>query len=94
MNIFTEGLETERMYLVPLNETFAEYFFRELDEETMKYLTPVPAKYLAECIKRIQNMMQKIERRENISLVGVSKASQEFIGGWDISGIGNAELKI
>ncbi|MDR0860929.1 MAG: GNAT family N-acetyltransferase [Candidatus Peribacteria bacterium] len=94
MDIFTQGLETERMYLVPLEEKYAEDYFRELNAEITKYMTPSPAKDISETKARMQGTIQKMQRKEKIALVYINKTTSEFIGGLNISGLGNPTLKV
>lgn len=93
MDIFTQGLETERMYLVPLNEKYIEDMFYWLDGSVTKYMTPAPAKEIQETRSWVFESIQKIKNKEKIILLGVQKDTEEFIGSFDISGLWNQELK-
>ncbi|GHV25748.1 hypothetical protein FACS1894176_05040 [Bacteroidia bacterium] len=92
MDIFTQGLETERMLLVPLDEKYFSDYLREFDEEVTKYMTPNPAN--EETKTRIQETIQKMQRKEKIALIYTNKETSEFIGGLNVSGLGSPKLKV
>jgi len=88
MNIFTQGLETERMYLVPLHEKYTEDMFQGLDEEVTKYMTVSPyndISLLPELETRVTKTLQEIKEHKKIVLAGIHKESSEFLGVFSIS---------
>jgi len=93
MDIFTQGLETERMYLVPLHEKYVEDMFYGLDEEITKYMTPSPAKEIQATKDWCLGAIKSMQNKERILLLGITKNTEEFIGSFDINGLGNNALK-
>ena len=87
MDIFTQGLETERMYLVPLHEKYLEDYFREFNEEIITYMTPCLAQDIEETRSWIRNASQKMEQQEKIYLFGIDKINQTFIGNFTLGEI-------
>ncbi len=76
----SDGLETQRLKLQLIDESFAEDIFRELTSDVAKYMsTPLPNK-VEDTINRIRSTIQKINNGEEIVVVWIDKISNEFIG--------------
>lgn len=93
MDIFTQGLETERMYLIPLQENHAEDMLYGLDEEVTKYMSVSPYKDISPLQERVKEKIQEIQNHRRIILAGIEKQNSEFVWAFDITKIGNPELK-
>ena len=80
MNFFDIKIETERLYLVPIELSHADDGFTYMNAEVTKYMYPKPADDISETISWIKGSRKRMAEGSNIQLVILKKDKGEFLG--------------
>lgn len=80
MEIKTVTLETENLLLVPTVMAYVEEIFKNFDQETTKYMFPKSPEKIEETTERINHVLEKREKNEELQMTILDKTTKEFIG--------------
>ncbi|OGG06860.1 hypothetical protein A2872_00555 [Candidatus Gottesmanbacteria bacterium RIFCSPHIGHO2_01_FULL_42_12] len=78
--MFVMVIETSRLLLVPISRDYAPDIFREFTSEITQYMYPKPAEKIEETYSFIDEAMEKNDRGEQLQMVILEKATNEFQG--------------
>lgn len=73
-------LTTERLRLVPLDETYVESIFSEFTQEITTYMMPKAPHDISETEEYIASQRPKLEHGEELPVVILDKVTGEFLG--------------
>lgn len=86
MNFSDFVLETERLRLIALNESYAEDIFANFNSEVTKYMFPRPAAKISETLDFVRGQADKNLRGLDIGFA-VTKKGGEFLGCGGLHGV-------
>jgi RimJ/RimL family protein N-acetyltransferase len=93
MDIFTMGLKTDRLHLVPLQEYFIDDIFSELTKEIVLYMSFALPKERRETETRVKRAITNMKNKDEIVLIGTDLAGK-FIGSFGFHNIKTSTPKL
>jgi [ribosomal protein S5]-alanine N-acetyltransferase len=86
------SLESDRLRLEPISESYAQDIFREFTSEITRYMFPKPATKIEETLEFIRESRQSMTYGNNLQLVVLDKETKEFIGCCGLHGEPNIRI--
>lgn len=80
MNLRNVVIETERLFLMPIDKKYRQDIFLAFTDRVARYTWPQPTGNIADTDAFISDSSRSVERGEELQFVVVSKDSWEFIG--------------
>ncbi|MGM9991979.1 MAG: GNAT family N-acetyltransferase [Candidatus Bruticola sp.] len=87
MPLFFDGIETERLKLVPHSLDYCDDIFREFTAEVARYMIPQPSGKKDDTVKFIQDCLKAHELASDLEVVILDKASGRFLGCLGVLGL-------
>lgn len=82
------SLESERLRLVSINESYAPVIFKEFNDDIIQYMLPKPADEIEETLNFIDQSMVGMREGWNLVLVITDRSNGDFLGCCGLHGEG------
>ncbi|PKO24737.1 MAG: N-acetyltransferase [Betaproteobacteria bacterium HGW-Betaproteobacteria-8] len=87
-------IETERLRLLPIGQSYAEEIFRNFTAEITRYMYPKPPTEISETLAFIDYSLKALNDGNCLQLVVTDKTTNEFLGCAGLANIGKTDPEL